>query len=309
MELEWRQAILLGVALRVGLLEAVAGAPRPAGEVAVSLGLDARATRAILSALAEIGVLDEEVDGFRLREEHRAPLLQPDHEDYVGQSVVHRLGLITAWSHLPEVLRTGDPVEDRTQPDFAGTADFIAAMRRQAQPNSGAIAAEMLPGLPERALVLDVGGGPGANEEAFAAGGARVTVLDRPEVISLMRDTLASSGIETRSGDMNDGLPEGPYDAIYFGNTSHMYDPEENHVLFRRMRESLVPGGLLVVREIVRDMSEEAAVFAVNMLVLTPNGSTYTAEQYEEWLAGAGFERPEFVGVRGTHLIFARNAR
>ena len=94
---------------------------------------------------------------------------------------------------------------------------------------------------------------------------------------------------------MNETLPEGPFDAIYYGNTSHMYGPDENRVLFSRMRRSLVPGGLLAIREFVRGMSDDAALFAVNMLVLTAGGGTYTAEEYEEWLVGAGFEGVEYV--------------
>jgi SAM-dependent methyltransferase len=136
-----------------------------------------------------------------------------------------------------------------------------------------------------------------------------VTVFDRPEVVDLMRDTLAASGIEVAAGDMNEGLPSGPFDAIYFGNTSHMYGPEENRELFTRMRGCLQPGGLLVIREFVRGMSEEAALFAVNMLVLTRGGGTYTAEEYEGWLREAGFEEIEFEPIPGrtTHLIFAHN--
>jgi hypothetical protein len=136
-----------------------------------------------------------------------------------------------------------------------------------------------------------------------------VTVFDRPEVIELMKGHLRKAGIETAAGDMNEALPEGPFDAIYYGNTSHMYGPAENRVLFSRMRGSLVPGGMLAIREFVRGMSDDAALFAVNMLVLTAGGGTYTAEEYEGWLAGAGFEGVEFVPVpqRGTHLIFARN--
>ena len=108
---------------------------------------------------------------------------------------------------------------------------------------------------------------------------------------------------------MNEVLPEGPFDAIYYGNTSHMYGPEDNRELFARMRLSLRPGGLLAIREFVRGMSEDAALFAVNMLVLTAGGGTYTREEYEEWLTGAGYEGVEFVPVpgRGTHLVFARN--
>jgi SAM-dependent methyltransferase len=126
-----------------------------------------------------------------------------------------------------------------------------------------------------------------------------------------MRDVLAASGIAVAAGDMNDSLPKGPFDAVYFGNTSHMYGPEENRTLFARMRDTLAPDGLLVVREFVRGMSDDAALFAVNMLIITARGNTYSALEYEDWLTGAGFEAVEFVPVpgRGTHLILARNPK
>lgn len=310
-ELDWRWAILLGSALREGLLEAVADNPASHEDVARDLDLDARAVYVVLSALAELGVLVERNGGYVLLDEHRGPLLRPDHPGYVGQSVVHRFELIGSWSRLPEILRSGDPVEDRTAPDFGGTATFIAAMRRGALPGAEAVAASVLPRLPERARILDVGGGPGTNAEAFARGGARVTVLDRPGVIDIMQSTLHAAGVETIAGDMNEGLPEGPFDAIYFGNTSHMYGPEENFSLFARMRASLAPDGLLVVREFVRGLGEDAALFAVNMLVTTARGGTYTAREYEGWLTEAGFGSVEFEPVpgRSTHLVFARKDR
>ena len=106
---------------------------------------------------------------------------------------------------------------------------------------------------------------------------------------------------------MNEGLPGGPFDAVYFGNTSHMYGPEETVALFRKMRFSLAPGGLIAVREFVRGMSVEAALFAVNMLGLTPRGNTYTASEYGSWLEEAGFADVEVDTPPGgkTHLIIA----
>jgi SAM-dependent methyltransferase len=307
-ELDWRWAILLGAAVREGLLEAVAGRALRAEAVAENLGMDARAVYVVLSALAELGVLEEGPEGFRLLEEHGGPLLDRGHPDFVGQSVVHRFELIGSWGRIPEILRTGRPVEDRTLPGFGGTETFIAAMRRGARPGAGAVADAVLARLPDGARILDVGGGPGTNAEAFAAGGARVTVFDRPEVVDLMRETLSAAGVEAEAGDMNEGLPGGPFDAVYFGNTSHMYGPEENRALFARMRRSLVPGGLLVVREFVRGLGEDAALFAANMLVLTPRGGTYTAEEYERWLLEAGYGAVEYepVAGRSSHLIFAR---
>ena len=317
-ELNWRWAILLGSAVREGLIEAVAGRALPAEAVAQDLGMDARAVYVVLSALAELGILEEGREGFRLLEEHRGPLLVRDHPGFVGQSVVHRFELIKSWGRIPEILRTGRPAEDRTLPGFGGTETFIAAMRRGARPGAGAVADAVLERLPDGARILDVGGGPGTNAEAFVqlghargvwGGEPRVTVFDRPEVIEIMRETLERAGIETAAGDMNEELPEGPFDAVYFGNTSHMYGPEENRALFARMRHVLAPGGLLVIREFVRSLGEDASLFAANMLVLTPRGGTYTAEEYERWLLEAGYEGVEYepVAGRSSHLIFARN--
>jgi SAM-dependent methyltransferase len=308
-ELDWRWAIVLGVALRDGLLDDVAHEPRSAEDVARRLDFDPRATNVLLSALGELGILEEKGGRFLVGEEHRGPLLEPGHPDFAGGSVVHRCELIGSWGRIGEILKTGEPVEDRTSSDFGGTTTFIQSMRRGARAGAEDVSEAVLSRLPGGATILDVGGGPGTNAEAFARSGARVTVFDRPEVIELMQEQLRADGIETASGDMNEALPAGPFDAIYFGNTSHMYGPQENRRLLARMRCSLVPGGLLAIREFVRGMSEDAALFAVNMLVLTADGGTYTREEYEGWLTGAGFEDVEVVPVpgRGTHLIFARN--
>ena len=76
-ELDWRWAIVLGVALRDGLLDEVAYEPRTAEDVARRLDFDPRATYVLLSALGELGVLEEKEGKFLIREEHRGVLLQP----------------------------------------------------------------------------------------------------------------------------------------------------------------------------------------------------------------------------------------
>jgi SAM-dependent methyltransferase len=264
----------------------------------------------VLSALTEYGYVEEHEDGFGLPQAYARPLLDPDDPEYVGGLLLSRLDMFRSWSRLPEVLETGLPVESRVEPDFAGEAAFIKALRYSVRDSAAPISDAVMARLPEGASILDVGGGPGTNAEAFVRGGARVTVFDRPDVIALMNPVLSEAGIETEAGDMNEWLPEGPYDAIYFGNTSHMYGPEDNKKLLARMRRSLAPGGLLVLREFVRGMSEGAARFAVNMLVLTPEGGTYTADEYEGWLLETGFEAVEVEPIQGqgTHLIFARRA-
>src|SRR5215208_6472134 len=166
----------------------------------------------------------------------------------------------------------------------------------------------LLSRLPKNAHILDVGGGPGTYAEAFVKDGARVTIYDLPEVIKLMKELLAAAGISTVGGDFNEGLPEGPFDAAYLGSVSHIYGPEENQALLKRVARVLVPGGLIAIRDFVRGQSRGAALFAVNMLVNTEYGNTYSEEEYRGWLATAGFEDTEMLPIPGrdTHLILAQ---
>ncbi len=307
-ELGWQEAVVLGCAKQEGILEAVAEGSRSPDEVASRLGLSPRAVHALLSALAEFGVVAEDGNRFRLLEEHRGPLLDRSHPDYAGGLVVHRFELIRKWGRMPEILKAGSPIEDDAEQEPEGKETFIYSMRRLAKPGVRAVAAILLSRLPENPHILDIGGGPGTYAEAFVEGGARVTVFDLPEVVELMKERLSAAGISSVGGDFNEGLPEGPFDAAYLGSVSHIYGPEENLTLIKRVAASLSPGGLIAIRDFVRGLSKGAALFAVNMLVNTESGNTYTEEDYRGWLGAAGFEGVEVLPIpdRDTHFILAR---
>jgi 2-polyprenyl-3-methyl-5-hydroxy-6-metoxy-1,4-benzoquinol methylase len=209
---------------------------------------------------------------------------------------------------MPEILKTGSPIEEDHEEGSKGKETFIYSMRRLAKPGVRAVAAILLSRLPKNAHILDIGGGPGAYAEAFAEDGARVTVFDLPEVIELMKEHLDAAGISAVGGDFNEGLPEGPFDAAYLGNVSHIYGPEENLALMKRVAGSLSPGGLIAIRDFVRGLSKGAALFAVNMLVNTESGNVYAEEDYKGWLSAAGFQEVEVhpIPARDTHFLLAR---
>jgi hypothetical protein len=54
-----------------------------------------------------------------------------------------------------------------------------------------------------------------------------------------------------------------------------------------------------------RTSPKQAALFALNMLVGTPHGSTYTEAEYEAWLRGAGFSRVERIKPPEINLMVA----
>lgn len=308
-DLGWQEAIVLGCAKQEGILEALADRSCSAEEVAKELEVNPRATYALLSALAELEVVaDDGGDRFRLLEEHRGPLLDRTHPDYAGGLVVHRFELIRKWSQMPEILKTGSPIEDGPLQGPEGKETFIYSMRRLARPGVREVADLLLSRLPENPHILDVGGGPGTYAEAFVAGGAQVTVFDLPEVVELMKEHLAAAGISAVGGDFNEGLPEGPFDAVYLGSVSHIYGPEDNRTLIKRVANSLVPNGLIAIRDFIRGVSKGAALFAVNMLVNTESGNIYSEEQYRKWLSAAGFEEIDVLPLpeRDTHFILGR---
>jgi len=307
-ELGWQEAVILGCAKREGILEAVAERSCSAEEMAKELRVSPRAVYALLSALAEIGVLVEEDNRYRLLEEHRGPLLDRRHPDYVGGLVAHRFELIRKWGRMPEILKTGSPIEDDPAQGPESKETFIYSMRRLAKPGVRAVADLLLSRLPENPHILDIGGGPGTYAEAFAEGGAQVTVFDLPEVVELMSEHLDAAGISAVGGDFNEGLPEGPFDAAYLGSVSHIYGPEENQALIKRVAGSLSPGGLIAIRDFIRGQSKGAALFGVNMVVNTESGNTYSEEEYGGWLSAVGFEGIEVLPIpeRDTRFILAR---
>jgi SAM-dependent methyltransferase/biotin operon repressor len=308
-ELGWQETVILGCAKQEGILEAIAGKSSSAEEVAKELGASSRAIYALLSALAELGILAEDENKFRLLAEHRGPLLDRFHPDYAGGLVVHRFELIRKWGRMPEILKTGSPIEeDESAQGPEAKETFIYSMRRLAKPNVRAIANQLLSRLPENPHILDVGGGPGTYAEAFTEGGAQVTVFDLPEVVDLMKEHLDAAGISAVGGDFNEGLPEGQFDTAYLGSVSHIYGPKENLTLIKRVAGSLYPGGLIAIRDFVRGLSKGAALFGVNMLVNTEFGNTYSEGEYRGWLSAAGFEGIEVLPIpeRDTHFILAR---
>ena len=181
---------------------------------------------------------------------------------------------------------------------------FIGAMHAIARPLAGRIVTLVDPAGARR--LIDVGGGSGTYTLAFleAAPQMRATIFDRPEVIEMARERVGAAGMLERvtlvAGDFeHDPLPAG-HDLAFVSAIIHQNSPAENGALFRKIFAALDPGGRVVVRDHVlspdRTEPRSGALFAVNMLVGTEGGNSYTEAEIRDALTGAGF-----VGVRLIH--------
>ena len=73
----------------------------------------------------------------------------------------------------------------------------------------------------------------------------------------------------------------------------HQNSRAQNRALFAKIFHALRPGGRIALRDILMDDNRTApvagALFAVNMLVATEGGGTFTFDELREDLESAGF--------------------
>jgi (2Fe-2S) ferredoxin/2-polyprenyl-3-methyl-5-hydroxy-6-metoxy-1,4-benzoquinol methylase len=284
-------------ALELDLFTAV-GDGAGAMEVAATLHTDPRATEMLLNALASLRLLVKREAVF-----HNAPAaaryFTAGSRDNARPALLHTAHLWPRWSTLTDCVRAGTAV---ARGEIAGrgqdwTEAFIAAMHRNASERAPLVVRAV--GAANVGRMLDVGGGSGAYAIAFAQANPalRAEIMDLATVEPIARRHIQEAGVadrvQVRAGDLRSGrLGEG-YDLVFVSAICHMLDPAENLDLLRRCREALAPGGRVVIQDFILEADKTAprfaALFALNMLVGTHGGSSYSEPEYAAWLGEAGF--------------------
>jgi SAM-dependent methyltransferase len=284
-------AATIAAAAEAGIVRDLASGPADARTLARGAGLDERATRLVILALEEAGFAQASDGGYELSERGRAEL----GDTGAAGGLPLWLKNLSAWTRLPEVLRSGDPVEEGgTEKDPEALARFMAGMAAAPARRVARLADLSLERIPHVGRALDLGGGPGHIAREFAARGVRTTLLDTPETIEYVRDAydLADlNGLDLVGRDfLSDPLPEGPFDLVILSNITHIYPADRNRSLLTRVAKVVAPGGGIAIADFVRGRSPRAARFALVMLLRTEGGDTYTEREYADWLDSAGFD-------------------
>lgn len=305
----YQAAAVFAAAADLNVFSALAPEPLTAIELSEKLDGNLRGLTVLLDALTALELLVKRGERYSLPRGADAFLTAAGSETILAMAQ-HQANCLRRWAQLARVVKSGQPAE-RT-PSVRGAAgdreSFIGAMHNVSAPLADQIIRALQP-LRFHHL-LDVGGASGTWTMAFlrASPSANATLFDLPEVLPMARQRLAEAGLAERvrliGGDFTlDNLPPGA-DLAWVSAIVHQNSREQNRQLFAKVFQALLPGGRLAIRDYLMDPNHArpvaGALFAVNMLVGTESGGTFTFDELRQDLEAAGFASPAVVRQEET---------
>lgn len=314
------EAKILLAAAELRLFDLLGGGGKTAPEVAEWIGGTLRGTEILLDALVAMEFLDKASGRYRVRPEHAEALSEtsPRHTTAILR---HRNHMFRRWAFLEEaVLGREAPWTGRSSLDDPEANDaFIRGMYAVSGAGAGAIVDRI--DLAGARRVADLGGGPGHYlvEMLRRAPETEGWLVDLPLTLDTSRrmalDATLPRPFHRLAWNFYEEDPPGDlpvFDLVYLSQVVHAESPEANRRLLERLRPHVAPGGRVVVHE--RTVEEDratpkaAAIFAVNMLAMTPAGRTYTAGEIASWGEAAGYRRApgERIDERSELVVLIR---
>ncbi len=304
---------VLSVGVQLDLFSRLADGLDRVPSLATAVGANERGLRMLLDALTALGLLTKTEGRYGLTPLARTHLVRSS-PDYVG-AMLENDDIWNAWGHLAEAVRTGRPVDtvERRERAEAFFPMLIRSLHVANRAPAERLAAALCAGSVRASRrVLDVACGSGVWSIALALADptARVTAHDFPAVLDETRGYVARSGLGERfdylAGDLNEvDFGTDRFDVAILGNIVHSEGECSSRALFARLHRALRPGGRLAIADLVpnedRSGPPAALLFALNMLLNTERGDTFTLSEYTAWLRAAGFARVDTVDI-GLHI-------
>jgi predicted O-methyltransferase YrrM len=292
-------------------------------DLTLATGASGRGLAAIVNVLTGIELLARDDAGqFSLTPESAAFLVS-DQPGFVGGVFRHvSAQLLPKWLHLSDIVGGHRPTGDTSagDEDAAFFAEFVEEIFPLSYPAARVLGAVLnVAGADAPLSVLDLGAGAGVWGIALAQASRHVTVraVDWPQVLPATRRMFDRFGLADRltavGGDLFEADLGTAHQVAVIGHILHSEGADRCRTLLRRTRAALAPGGTVAIAEFLVNADRRgpmnALIFAVNMLVNTEAGGTYTFEEIACWLAETGFADARQVPAPGpSPLILATAA-
>lgn len=312
--------LVLEAAIRNRVFDVLDSGPKDLSEVHQATGASERGLSAIMNALVGLDFLTKDSQGRYALTEESSAFLVSTKPSFQGGMIRHcSKQLIPKWLSLTEIVMTGKPAAAVNEAD-TGAAFFqllVPDIFPMSYPAAQALARHLdFNRTAGPVSILDLAAGSGVWGIALAQSSdqVRVTAVDWPEVIPITRKTVSQFGLDGRfsfiGGDLHDAAFGGGYSVATLGHILHSEGEERSRALLAKTFAALAPGGTIAIAEFLVNAERTGPVnglfFAVNMLVNTEKGNTYSFEEISGWLKKAGFVNPRTLASPGpSPLILA----
>jgi len=308
--------LMLEAAIENRVFDALDSGPKTAEQVAAATGASLRGVRMLLDALTSIEMLTKKSGTYALTPES-ATFLVSTKPAFRGAMFRHvSRSIIPDWLKLTDAVRTGKPALSVNQ---EGTgAEFFAQFVEDLFANNYLTAQKLAEALPlaggKRALDIAAGSGVWSIGLAEKWRDLQVTVVDWPPVIPVCQRVAKRHGVGDRYRYIPGDLLAVDYGTGYhvatLGHILHSEGEKRSRELLRKVFGALAPGGTVVIAEMVPNEERTgppfALFFALNMLIHTDAGDTFTFAEMKSWLEQVGFAKVRPLDVPGpAPLILA----
>ncbi len=280
--------------------------PKTLAETAAATGASERGLSAIMNLLVGFGFLGKLDDSRYTLTPESATFLVSTKPSFQGAMFRHlSADLMPHWLQLSQVVATGKPAVAVNQEGDGSEffQKFVMDIFPLSYPAAMALARHLNFGEVGGAVgVLDLAAGSGVWSIALAQSSGRVvvTAVDWPEVLPVTQGCVARFGLAHRyafsAGDLQQADFGSNHHVALLGHILHSEGVERSKALLRRTFEALAHGGTIAIAEVLvnadRTGPPSGLIFAVNMLINTDAGNTYSFNEVSEWLLEAGFVNP-----------------
>jgi hypothetical protein len=312
--------LVLEAGIRHHVFDLLDNGPKTLSEVHAATGASTRGLSAIMNALVGLNFLAKDAQGTYSLTPESAAFLVSTKPSFQGGLLLHTSKqLIPKWLDLSEIVTTGKPAnpvnQEATGAEFF--QQFVVDIFPMSYPSAQTLAQTLnLKDAAQPVSVLDLAAGSGVWGIALAQSSehVRVTAIDWPDVLPITRKTVHRFNLSDRfsfaEGDLLTADFGKNHTVATLGHILHSEGEERSRKLLTKVFQSLASGGTIAIAEFLVDEDRNGPLnglfFAVNMLVNTDNGNTYSFGEISAWLADAGFINPRTVPVPGpSPLILA----
>jgi ubiquinone/menaquinone biosynthesis C-methylase UbiE len=265
---------------------------------------------AVLNALVGLQLLERTRNRYKLTPESAAFLVSTN-PPYYGAFFEHTTEhLIPQWLQINRVVRTGKPAtalnsEREGAKFFAGFVESLFPLSVGAARVLGEHLQLAKATAPVKVLDIAAGSGVWGITLAQQSPQVRMAAVDWPEVLKITEKMARRHGIAKRLTKIPGDLLKVSYGKGHhiatLGHIIHAEGRERSRRLFKKVFNALAPGGTIAIMEFVvnhdRTGPPMGLLFAVNMLINTKAGDTFSFEEMSAWLREAGFRKPRLLEV------------